>query len=195
MAQEANESSAGEMMVFGLIEQADRIGKSALSTQRALVEQLDELKQLQQWTVTSVQNLQQRAETAIKNLEAERGRLQGTQVNLERNAVQAIHDAVRKQSGEIERQTVNALAAPLSNIQQAAAQVRQNIKDSNWLFIGSVFLLGVVGGLLFGYFFVLRTQNTMDDRLDRIEQSLSAPSQSVPASPDPHVPGHKGKAK
>jgi len=195
MGQEQNESSAGELMVFGLIEQADRIGKSALNTQRALVEQLDELKQLQQWTVTSVQNLQQRAETALKNLEAERGRLQGTQVNLERNAVQAIHDAVRKQSGEIERQTVNALAAPLSDIQQAAAQVRQNIKDSNLLFIGSVFLLGVVGGLLFGYFFVMRTQNSMDDRLDRIEQSLSAPAQSVPASPDPHVPAHKGKAK
>jgi hypothetical protein len=51
----------------------------------------------------------------------------------------------------------------------------------------------VVGGLLFGYFFVLRTQNTMDDRLDRIEQSLSAPAQSVPASPDPHVLVHKGK--
>jgi hypothetical protein len=195
MEQQQPESSAGEMMVFGLIEQADRIGKSALSTQRALVEQLDELKQLQQWTVTSVQNLQQRAETAIKNLEAERGRLQGTQVGLERSAVQAIHDAVRQQSGTIERQTVNALAAPLRDIQQAAAQVRQNIKDSNWLFIGSVFLLGVVGGLLFGYFFVMRTQNTMDDRLDRIEQSLSAPAQSVPASPDPHVPAHKGKAK
>jgi hypothetical protein len=128
-------------------------------------------------------------------LEAERGRLQSTQVNLESNAVQAIHDAVRKQSGEIERQTVNALAAPFSDIQQAAAQVRQNIKDSNWLFIGSVSLLGVVGGLLFGYFFVMRTQNTMDDRLDRIEQSLSAPAQSVPASPDPHVPAHKGKGK
>jgi len=73
--------------------------------------------------------------------------------------------------------------------------VRQNIKDSNWLFIASVFLLGVVGGLLFGYFFVMRTQYTMDDRLDRIEQSLSAPAQSVPAAPDPHVPAHKGKAK
>jgi hypothetical protein len=73
--------------------------------------------------------------------------------------------------------------------------MRQNIKDSNWLFIGSVFLLGAVSGLLFGYFFVLRTQNTMDDRLDRIEQSLSAPAQSVPASPDPHVPAYKGKAK
>jgi hypothetical protein len=35
----------------------------------------------------------------------------------------------------------------------------------------------------------------MDDRLDRIEQSLSAPAPSVPAAPDPHVPVHKGKAK
>jgi hypothetical protein len=78
---------------------------------------------------------------------------------------------------------------------QAAGQVRQNIKDSNWLFTASVFLLGVIGGLLFGYFFIIRTQNTMDDRLDRIEQFLSAPAQPVPAAPDPHTPTHRGKTK
>jgi hypothetical protein len=38
MEQQQPESSAGEMMVFGLIEQADRMGKSAQGTQRALTE-------------------------------------------------------------------------------------------------------------------------------------------------------------
>jgi nitrogen-specific signal transduction histidine kinase len=105
------ESSAGEMMVFGLIEQADRMGKSAQGTQRALTEQIQELAQLQEWTVNAAMELQKRADAAIKSLEAERVQWQGARVNLERNAVQAIHDAVRKQSGDIERQTVQAFAA------------------------------------------------------------------------------------
>jgi len=61
--------------------------------------------------------------------------------------------------------------------------------------MGFVFLLGLVGGLLFGYLAVMRTQNAMDDRLDRIEQVLSTPAQTVPAAPAPPAPGHKGKAK
>jgi hypothetical protein len=39
------------MMVFGLIEQADRMGKSAQGTQRALTEQIRELAQVQAWAV------------------------------------------------------------------------------------------------------------------------------------------------
>jgi hypothetical protein len=117
-------------------------------------------------------------------LEIERGRIQGSQTNLERNAMQAIHDAVEKQSGKIERQVEYALATPLHEIKQAAGQVMQNVKEANRLAMGFVFLLGMVGGLLFGYLAVMRTQNTMDDRLDRIEQVLSTPA-----------PAHKGKAK
>ena len=206
MEQDPAGSSAGEMMVFGLIEQADRIGKSAQGTQRLLAEQIQELAQLQQWAVTAALDLQKRAEgsavtlkqqaeAVVKSLEAERAQLQGVQTHLARNAVQAIHDAVRKQSGDIERQTVQALAAPLRDIQQAAGQVRQNIKESNWLFVGGIFFAGVMIGLFAGYYFVIRTQNRIDDRLDRMEQVLSAPAQSVQTVPDPHVPAHKGKGK
>ncbi|WP_263386034.1 hypothetical protein, partial [Granulicella arctica] len=99
------------------------------------------------------------------------------------------------QSGGIGRQVEEALARPLRDIQHAAAQVRQNLKDSKWLFITSVFLLGAVGGLLIGYFFVIRTQNAMDDRLDRIEQFFSTPAQPVPVAPEPQPPAHKGKVK
>lgn len=48
------------MMVFGLIEQADRMGKSAQGTQRALTEQIQELAQLQEWTVNAAMELQKR---------------------------------------------------------------------------------------------------------------------------------------
>ena len=64
---------------------------------------------------------------------------------------------------------------------------------ANRLTMGLVFLLGMVGGLLFGYFAVMRTQNAMDDRLDRIEQFFSMPAQTVPAAPNPPLPAHKGK--
>jgi hypothetical protein len=43
-------------------------------------------------------------------------------MNLQSKAVQAIHDAVRKQSGDIERQTVQACAAPLRFIERPAAK-------------------------------------------------------------------------
>ncbi len=111
MEQQQPESSAGEMMVFGLIEQADRMGKSAQGTQRALTEQIGELAQLQQWSVDAALELQKRADAAIKSLEAERVQWQSARVNLERQAVQAIQNAVKQQSGEIERQTVRAFAA------------------------------------------------------------------------------------
>lgn len=173
MGQQPGEGSAGEMMIVGLIDHADRIGKSAQSTQQALSEQINELAQLQQWTVNAALELQKRTDAAIQKLEAERGQWQGVRTGLERSAAQAMHSAVQQQGEGIGRQVEQALATPLSEIQHAAAQVRQNIKDSKWLFVTSVFALGLLAGLLSGYFFVISTQNAMNDRLDRIEQNLA----------------------
>ena len=77
---------------------------------------------MQAWAVQAAVDLQKRADAAIKSLQAERSRLQGTQMNLERYAVQAIHDAVRLQSGNIDQQTVQAFAAPLQEMKQAEPQ-------------------------------------------------------------------------
>jgi len=197
MEQQQPESSAGEMMVFGLIEQADRMGKSAQGTQRALTEQIRELAQLQEWAVNAAMELQKQADAAIKSLEAERVQWQGARVNLERQAVQAIQGAVRQQSSEIERQTVQAFAAPLRDIQQAAGYVRQNMKEVSWLMIGLMLSAGLVIGLLLGYWPLRSSQNTMQEQLNRIEQYLAAQHQPVPtpAAPDPHASAHKGKAK
>ena len=60
MEQKQVEGSAGEMMILGLIDHADRLGKSAQSTQPALTEQIQELAQLQQWTVNAALDLQNR---------------------------------------------------------------------------------------------------------------------------------------
>jgi hypothetical protein len=197
MEQQQPESSAGEMMVFGLIEQADRMGKSAQGTQRALAEQIQELAQLQEWTANAAVELQKRADAAIKSLEAERVRLQGTQMNLERNAVQAIHDAIRKQSDDIERQTVNAFAAPLQEMKQAAGFVRQSLKEVSWLMLGLMVSAGLVLGLMIGYWPLRSSQNNMQEQLNRIEQYLAAQQPPAPAlaAPDVHAPAHKGKAK
>lgn len=185
------------MMIVGLIDHADRLGKSAQSTQQALTEQIRELAQVQAWAVQAAVELQKRADATIKSLEAERARLQGTQVNLERNAVQAIHDAVRKQSDAIERQTMNALATPLQDIQQAAAQVRQNVKETSWLMIGLLVAGGLVIGFLLGYWPLRSNQTNMKEQLNRIEQTLATqqPPAPAPAAPDVHAPGRKGKGK
>jgi hypothetical protein len=197
MEQQQPESGAGEMMVFGLIEQADRMGKSAQGTQRALTEQIQQLAQVQAWAVQAAVELQKQADAAIRSLEAERARLQGTQMNLERNAVQAIHDAVEKQSGKIERQTVQAFAEPLQEMKQAAGFVRQSLKEVSWLLIGLMVSLGLVLGLMLGYWPVRTSQNNMQEQLNRIEQYLAAqqPPAPAPPAPDAHAPAHKGKAK
>ena len=194
MEQEPNQGSAGEMMILGLIDHADRLGKSAQSTQHALTEQIQELSQLQQWTVNAALELQKQADAAVKRLEAERVRLQGTQATLQTNAVQAIHDAVLLQGGDIRQQTVNALAAPLQDIQQAAAQVRQNVKETSWLMIGLILAFGIVIGFLLGYWPLKSSQNTMQDQLNRIEQHLTA-QQVIPAPAMPDALTHKGKTK
>lgn len=200
MEQGPKPGSASEAMGFGLMEYVDQLGAMMTSTKDSLTEQVGNLQELQRWTIASVQGVQQRADAAIQRLDDERQKLevarvklQGTQALLQTNTVQAIHDAVRRQSGDIKDQIQSALAEPLHDIRQAAGQVRQNVTDAKALVIGSVFAVGMFAGLMFGYFFVIHTQNVMDDRLDRIEQSLAAPQQpTMPATP---VPAHKGKAK
>jgi len=197
MEQQQTESSAGEMMVFGLIEQADRMGKTAQGTQRALTEQIQELVQVQAWAVQAAVELQKRADAAIKSLEAERARLQGTQMNLERNAVQAIHDAVEKQSGNIEQQIVQAFAAPLQKMKQAAGHVRQNVREANWLLYLAMLLIGVVLGLFAGYLPMRSSMKALEEHVTLIDQYLPAqqPLAPVLSAPDPHAPAHRGKVK
>ena len=190
-------SRLGDSMMFGLIEHTEKIEEAMAETQRVLTQRIQELGQLQNWAVQAAVDLQKRADAAIKSLEAERTRLQGTQTNLERNAVQAIHDAVRKQSDVIERQTVQAFAAPLQEMKQAAGYVRQSLKEVSWLLISLMVALGVAVGLMLGYWPMRASQNNMQEQLNRIEQYLAAqqPATPAPVAPDPRAPAHKGKAK
>ena len=190
-------SRLGDSMMFGLIEHTEKIEEAMAETQRVLTQRIEELGQLQNWAVQAAVDLQKRADAAIKSLEVERVKLQGTQMNLERNAVQAIHDAVRLQSGDIERQTVQAFAAPLQEMKQAAGFVRQNIKEVKWLTISLFVSVGLVIGLMLSYWPMRTSQNNMQEQLNRIEQYLAAqqPSAPAPAAPDQHAPVHKGKAK
>ena len=194
--QQQSGSRIGDSMMFGLIEHAERIEESMAETQRVLTERIKELGQVQAWAVQASVDLQKRADAAIKSLEAERARLQGTQMNLERNAVQAIHDAVQKQSGGIERQVVQAFAEPLREIKQSAGFVRQSLKEVSWLMIGLMLSAGLVVGLLLGYWPMRSSQNNMQEQLNRIEQYLAVQQPApVPSAPDVHAPAHKGKAK
>src|ERR1700712_601968 len=188
-------SRLGDSMMFGLIEHTERIEEAMAETQRVLTERIKELGEVQAWAVQAAVDLQKRADAAIKSLEAERARLQGAQVNLERNAVQAIHDAVRKQSGDIERQTVEAFAVPLQEMKQAAGFVRQSLKEVSWLLISLMVCIGLALGLMLGYWPMRTSQNNMQEQLNRIEQYLAAQQPPATAASDAHMPARKGKAK
>ncbi len=191
------EGNAGDSMMFGLIEQADRMGKSAQSTQRALVAQIEELRQVQAWAESAALELQKQAGTAIKNLETERVKLQNARTGFQENATAAIHEAVRLQSGDIRYQTTQAFAEPLRDIQQAAAQVRQNVKETSWLMVCLLFAGGLIAGFLLSYWPMKSKLNDMQEQLSRIEQSQTASQSSSPApAPDVSNPhDHKGKTK
>lgn len=190
-------SRVGDSMMFGLIEHAERIEESMAETQRVLAERIKELTQVKAWAVQASVDLQKRADTAIKNLETERSKLQQASVSLDQNAQWAIREAVRSQSGDIERQTVQAFAAPLHDIQQAAAQVRQNVKEMKWFTIALMVATGLILGLMLGYWPMRSSQNNMQEQVNRIEQYLAAqqPAAPAPVAPDPHASTRKGKAK
>jgi hypothetical protein len=115
-------------------------------------------------------------------------------MNLERNAVQAINDAVRKQSGDIERQTVGAFGVPLQEIKQAAGHVRHNVRDADWLLYLVMLLIGVMLGLAGSY---PAHAQQLEEHVTLIDQYLAAqqPPASAQAALDVHATAHKGKAK
>jgi hypothetical protein len=56
--------------------------------------------------------------------------------------------------------------------------------------------VGLILGLMLGYWPLRSSQNNMQEQLNRIEQYLAAQQQApVPAAPDVHAPAHKGKTK
>jgi hypothetical protein len=148
---------------------------------------------LQEWTAGAAEELQKRAEAAIKSLEAERVQWQNARVNLERNAVQAIHDAVRNQSAEIERQTIRAMATPLQDIGKAAAQVRQNVKETSWWMVALLIAAGTILGLALGWLPFRSSLNNLQEQGNRIEQYLAAQQPAAPATAAPPATAHKGK--
>ena len=185
-----------EQQVFGLIEQADRIGKSALATQQDLTEQIQHLGQVQEWAVKAAVELQKQAATAIKNLEAERAQLQGVGPTLQQNAAWAMRESIREHSDKIETQISAGMAVPLDQIRQAAAQVRQNISEISWLVRSLILAAGIVIGLALGWLPFRSSLNHLQEQQDRIEQYLATQQQqqAAPVTPEPsHAPAHKGK--
>ena len=195
MAEQQAAGSAGEMMVFGLIEQADRIGKSALATQKDLAEQIEHLGEVQKWAVKAGVELQKQAAAAIKNLEAERTRLQNAGPTLQQNAAWAMQEAIREHRDRIETQISAGMVVPLDQIKQAAAQVRQNIRDANWMVYVGMLLIGTVLGLFAGYLPMRSSVKALEEHVNQIDSYLAAQQpQAAPVTPEPsHTPNHKAK--
>ena len=195
MAEQQAVGSAGEMMVFGLIEQADRIGKSALATQKDLAEQIEHLGEVQEWAVKAGVELQKQAAAAIKNLESERTRLQGVGPTLQQNAAWAMRESLREHSDKIEAQISAGMAVPLDQIKQAATQVRQNVREANWVMYVGMLLIGTVLGLFAGYLPMRSSVKALEEHVNQIDSYLAAQQpQTAPVTPESsHTPAHKGK--
>ena len=126
----------GEMMIFGLMEQADRIGQSVQATQRDLAAQVNQLAKVQ----AGIQN-------AIQEMAAERVALGIMRPTLANYAAKAMRDAIADGNREIKGEAQIALRQPLLDIQQAAHPVQENVKETRWLLIAAYIMLGMVLGL------------------------------------------------
>jgi hypothetical protein len=185
MEEKQPESGAGETMVFGLIDQADRIGKTALAAQRALTEQIQELAQVQAWAVEAAVDLQKRADTAIKSLEAERvkladdrAKLQAIGPTIEQGAVSAMRETLREQAGQIKyamkTEVSGVFAESLRDIQAGAGHVRQNIWETKLLYIGAVLLFGILIGYGADQYRVGVHQTRMETQMNGIQGDINS---------------------
>ena len=188
-------SRLGDSMMFGLIEHTERVEETMAETQRVLTQRIQELAQVQEWAVKAAVELQKQATTAIKNLEGERARLQSVGPTLQQNAAWAMRESIREQSDKIETQISAGMAVPLDQIKQAATQVRQNVRDANWMVYVGMLLIGVVLGLFAGYLPMRSSVKALEEHVNQIDSYLAAQQpQTAPVTPEPsHTSNHKGK--
>lgn len=188
-------SRLGDSMMFGLIEHTERVEETMAETQRVLTQRIQELAQVQEWAVKAAVELQKQAATAVKNLEGERARLQSVGPTLQQNAAWAMRESIREQSDKIETQISAGMAVPLDQIKQAAAQVRQNVRDANWMVYMGMLLIGVVLGLFAGYLPMRSSVKALEEHVNQIDSYLAAQEpQAAPVTLQPfHASAHKGK--
>lgn len=185
------EQSAGEVMVLALIDQADRLGKSAKLTQQELGKQIGELVAMEAHIKAAVASIH----AAVKNLEGERNQLKAMRPELEQSAAWAMREALREHRDDIKTEISAGMTAPLSHIQQAADHVRQNFKETKWLTITSYILLGTVLGLFAGYLPMRGSVKALEEHVMLIDHYLAAqqPPPAVATPAPASTPSHKGK--
>lgn len=169
--------SAGEMMIFGLMEQADRIGQSVQATQRDLAAQVQQLGKVQ----AGIQ-------TAIQELAAERVALGTIRPTLANYAAKAMREAIAAGNQEIKAEAQIALRQPLLDMQKAAHHVRDNVKETRWLLIAAYVMLGMVLGLALGYLPVRSDLNALTGHVNQIDNYLAAQQPQPATSPAPGTP-------
>ena len=131
----------------------------------------------------------------MQHLESERVAFSRVSADLQTVASEAIRFAVRTETGTIGEQAKYTFAEVLQQLSDAGMAVRQNIRDTRWVLLLTVFSLGMVAGLSSGYRMVVQAQNRMDDRLNQMEQLLALQTQKTSAVITPQTPTHPGKGK
>ena len=132
------------------------IGASARDTQQALADQLEELAQLTEWAVQAALELKKEADAGVLNLGQERSRrwkdsrTSGCNCRTSGSSWSRLRvTPSRLPCGSMGSSSVSRSGTPrLSrshDIQQAAAQVRHNVKETKWLDRPDVLRPRVVG--------------------------------------------------
>ncbi len=194
---------AGEVMALALIDHADLLGKSARATQQTLEKQIGELVAMEARVKTAVQSIHgavKSLEAERVKMEAERAKLQAVGPALEQNAVWAMRETLREQAGQIKREmrteVSDALVEPFKDIERGAKHVRENVKETKWLVIVSYVLLGMVLGLMGGYWPMRSSVKMLEEHVTAIDQALGAQQQAAAAAASPApAQDHKKKGK
>ena len=193
---------AGEVMALALMDHAGQLGESARITQEALAKEIEQLVAMEARVKVAVQSIHvvvQRLEDERVKMEAERAKLQAIGPALQQQAIWAMRETLREQSGQIKTEMKtevrNALDEPIRHIKDGAGYVRQNVKETRWLTILCYGLLGCVLGLMGGYMPIRRSVIDLEEHVTAIDQALAAKQQAVPATAAAPAPTRDQKKK
>jgi len=197
------EQSTGEVIAFGIIDQANELAKSARMTQQALELQIEELVAMEAQVNAAVQSMHDVAksfEGERAKLAAERTKLAAVSPTLQQNAVWAVQEAIREQGSQIRMEmraeVREGMVQPLQDIQACAGHVRQNIRDTKWLVSGVVLLVGMLLGFGAGQYRVRTSQSHLETQMNGIQGNVDLIEGYLQRQEDQKKAGqHPGKGK
>ncbi len=118
---------------------------------------------------------------------------------MQQNAVWAVREAIREQSGQIKlemrAEVREGMLQPLRDIQAGTGHVRQNVRETKWLVSGVVLLVGMLLGFGAGRYRVRTSQSHLETQMNGIQGNVDLIEGYLQRQDQKKAGQHPGKGK